>query len=145
MISRGVPISKALEDESLIAWAVNGEDIPVMNGYPLRLVIGGWPASVSGKWLTRISIRDKVHDGPKMEGQSYRVPRYSVAPGTKVKDEDMKIIESMPVKSLITYPKTGAMVEGDRIFEVRGHAWAGDLEVSEMHVFNRLWSDLDKV
>src|SRR5690606_39142604 len=53
-ISRGVPIEKALQDESLIAWAINGQDIPLLNGYPLRLVFGGWPASTSGKWLHRI-------------------------------------------------------------------------------------------
>ncbi|MBO9637177.1 MAG: molybdopterin-dependent oxidoreductase, partial [Siphonobacter aquaeclarae] len=51
VISRGVPIKKALEDETLVAWAMNGQDIPVVHGYPLRLVVGGWPASVSGKWL----------------------------------------------------------------------------------------------
>ena len=43
VISRGVPIKKALEDEALISWSINGEDLPVMNGYPLRLVFGGWP------------------------------------------------------------------------------------------------------
>lgn len=134
VISRGVPIEKAMEDESLIAWAMNGEDIPVMNGYPLRMVIGGWPASTSGKWLSKITVRNQVHDGPKMEGQSYRVPCKPVAPGTKVKDEDMCIIESMPVKSLITYPKSGAMLEGKKSLEVRGHAWAGDLEVTKMEV-----------
>ncbi len=104
-ISRGVPMDKALEDETLIAWAFNGEDIPHLNGYPLRLVIGGWPASVSGKWLNKIVIRNKVHDGQKMTGQAYRTPCDAVAPGTKVADEDMCIIHSMPVKSLITYPK----------------------------------------
>src|SRR5690606_21929808 len=46
VISRGVPIRKALEDETLVAWAVNGQDIPLLHGSPLRLVIGGWPASV---------------------------------------------------------------------------------------------------
>ena len=134
VISRGVPISKALEDETLIAWQMNGEDIPMQNGHPLRLVCGGWPASTSGKWLTRISVRDKVHDGPKMEGQSYRIPKFPVPPGTKVPDEYMKIIESMPVKSIITSPKTGAIVPKGKSFEVRGHAWAGDLMVKEMHI-----------
>ncbi|WP_311196070.1 molybdopterin-dependent oxidoreductase [Antarcticibacterium sp. 1MA-6-2] len=42
-ISRGVPISKAMQEETLIAWAMNGEEIPVTHGYPLRLVCGGWP------------------------------------------------------------------------------------------------------
>lgn len=134
VISRGVPIKKALEDEALIAWAINDEDIPLMNGYPLRLIFGGWPASTSGKWLTKIVIRNKVHDGPKMEGYSYRVPKYPVAPGTKVPEEDMKILETLPVKSIITYPKTGAMVKGAKSFEVRGHAWAGDLSIKEMHI-----------
>ncbi len=142
VISRGVPIEKAMEPECLIAWAVNDEDIPLMNGYPLRLVIGGWPGSVSGKWLNRISIRNKIHDGPKMGGYSYRMPKYPVAPGTKVPEEDMEIIESMPVKSLITYPKTGAMVKGAKTFEVRGHAWAGDLAVKRVEVsldFGSTW------
>jgi sulfite oxidase len=132
-ISRGVPISKAMEDESLIAWAMNGEDIPWLNGYPLRLVFGGWPASCSGKWLHRIDIRNKVHDGAKMESPSYRVPCKPVAPGAKVEAKDMCIIESMPVKSLITFPKTGATIKLNQQLPIRGHAWAGDLDVSEVH------------
>lgn len=134
VISRGVPISKAMENESLIAWAMNGQDIPAMNGHPLRMVIGGWPASTSGKWLSRISIRNKVHDGPKMTGQAYRVPCDPVEPGTHVDDKDMCIIESMPVKSLITYPKSGALLKPGQELKLRGHAWAGDLKVTEMHV-----------
>jgi hypothetical protein len=62
---------------------------------------------VSGKWLARIVIRDRVHDGPKMTGTAYRVPCKPVAPGSEVPEEQMCIIESMPVKSLITYPKSG--------------------------------------
>ena len=68
-ISRGVPIAKALQDETLLAFQMNGEDIPIAHGYPLRLVCGGWPASASGKWITGISVRDKVHDGAKMGGR----------------------------------------------------------------------------
>ncbi|HHG86033.1 MAG TPA: molybdopterin containing oxidoreductase [Bacteroidetes bacterium] len=142
-ISRGVPIQKAMEEESLIAWEMNGEKIPAQNGYPLRMVIGGWPASCSGKWLSRIRIRNIVHDGPKMTGTAYRVPCKPVAPGTKVKDEDMCIIESMPVKSLITYPKTGATIKKGQKMKVRGHAWAGDLAVKAMQIsvdFGKTWT-----
>ena len=128
-ISRGVPIDKAMEDESLIAWAMNGEDMPIMNGHPLRLVFGGYPASCSGKWLERISIRDKVHDGAKMTGQSYRVPCEPVAPGSKVADEDMCIIEAMPVKSIISFPKSGATIRKDQKLPIRGHAWTHEKEV----------------
>lgn len=130
-ISRGCPMAKALQDETIIAFQMNGADIPMIHGYPLRLVAGGWPASVSGKWINRISIRNKIHDGAKMEG-SYKVPCNPVAPGEKVKEEDMCIIESMPVKSLITYPKSGAMMSKGKTLTIRGHAWAGELEVTKM-------------
>ncbi|UTW62489.1 sulfite oxidase [bacterium SCSIO 12741] len=146
VISRGVPISKAMEEESLIAWAINDEDLPLMNGYPLRLMFGGWPASTSGKWLNRIVIRNKIHDGPKMGGKSYRIPCESVAPGQEVKDEDMCIIESMPVKSLITYPKSGGVLTKSHEVTVRGQAWAGDLEVKSMEVsidFGTTWKTAD--
>ncbi|OZV66826.1 sulfite oxidase [Winogradskyella aurantia] len=143
-ISRGCPMSKALQDETLLAFKMNGKDIPLIHGYPLRLVAGGWPASVSGKWVNRISIRNKVHDGTKMTGTAYRVPCEPVAPGAKVKDEDMCIIESMPVKSLITYPKSGAIIKKGKSLNIRGHAWAGELEVTKVEYsidFGSTWKD----
>ena len=146
VISRGVPMAKALEDESLIAWAMNGEDIPPLHGYPLRLITGGWPASTSGKWLNRIVIRNKEHDGPKMTGMSYRVPAYPVAPGTKVPEEDMAVIQSMPVKSLITSPRSGSLATLGQELEVRGHAWAGDLAIKAMDIsidFGSTWHSCD--
>ena len=133
-ISRGVPMSKALEDETLIAWAMNDEDIPLLNGHPLRLVCGGWPASTSGKWLKKLVIRNQIHDGNKMASPAYHMPKYPVAPGTQVPDEDMEIITSMPVRSLITFPKSGITHQLGKSLAVRGHAWAGDLEVSEFYV-----------
>jgi hypothetical protein len=54
----------------------------------------------------------------------------------------MEIIESMPVRSIITSPKSGGILKNNRFLEVRGHAWAGDLEVKEMHVsidFGATW------
>ena len=143
-ISRGVPMSKALQDETLLAFKMNGEDIPLVHGYPLRLVCGGWPASTSGKWVNRISIRNIVHDGEKMTGSSYKVPCHPVAPGDEVKDEDMCIIESMPVKSLITFPKSGAIIPKGNKLNIRGHAWAGELEVSKVSYsidFGATWSN----
>ena len=131
-ISRGVPVHKAMEDESMIVWAMNGEALPELHGFPVRMLCAGWPASVSGKWLTRILVRDRVHDGAKMTGQSYRVPCKPVAPGTAVADEDMCIIESMPVKSLITFPKSGVEVDVGRKLQLRGHAWAGDSRVKSL-------------
>ena len=139
-LSRGIPIEKALEEDTLIAWAMNGEPLPAINGFPLRLVVPGYPGSASQKWLTRIWVRDQVHDGEKMGGYSYRVPAYPVAPGTEVPEEDMVIMETMPVKSLITSPATRAQIDGLTL-DVRGHAWA-DGEVDHVDVsidFGQTW------
>lgn len=141
-ISRGVPVRKALENESLIVWAMNGEPLPELHGYPVRLLCSGWPASVSGKWITHVKIRDRVHDGAKMMGQSYRIPCQPVPPGATVADEDMCIIESMPVKSLITFPKSGIETRVGRRLGVRGHAWAGDSAIKATHTsidFGATW------
>jgi DMSO/TMAO reductase YedYZ molybdopterin-dependent catalytic subunit len=141
-ISRGVPIAKALEKESLVVWAINGKPLPLMHGFPVRLVCAGWPASVSGKWVNRILVRDRVHDGEKMLGKSYRMPCTPVAPGAEVADENMCIIESMPVRSLITFPKSGVVHASGAPLEVRGHAWAGDRSVRHVYTsidFGATW------
>ncbi len=142
-ISRGVPLDKALQDETLLAFAMNDEDIPALHGHPLRLVCGGWPASTSGKWLQKIVVRNRVHDGAKMGGQSYRVPCEPVAPGSEVPDEEMCIIEAMPVKSLVTFPRSGVTHPLKQPLTVRGHAWAGERQVSELHLsldFGASWT-----
>ncbi len=142
-ISRGVPMRKALEDETLLAWSMNDEPLPALHGFPLRLVCGGWPASTSGKWLSRLVVRNQVHDGAKMGGASYRVPCDPVAPGSEVPDEEMCIIESMPVKSLITFPRSGITHPSDEAISIRGQAWAGDLAVEGVEVsmnFGATWT-----
>ncbi|MBO6756132.1 MAG: sulfite oxidase [Roseibium sp.] len=143
-ISRGLPIEKALTDNVLIAFEMNGGPIHANNGAPLRLVVPGWPGSCSQKWLKRIYLRDIVHDGPKMTGTSYRVPNRPVEPGEKVATEDFEIIERMPVKSLITSPENGALA--GRSIDVRGHAWSGDRTVDAVDVsmdFGATWTRAD--
>jgi hypothetical protein len=77
-----------------------------------------------------------------MTGTSYRVPCRPVAPGSVVPDDEMCIIESMPVKSLITFPKSGIEHRLQKEFALRGHAWAGDRAVSKVQVstdFGATW------
>ena len=140
-ISRGIPIEKAMNEHNLIAFAQNGRAIHPMNGAPLRLVVPGWPGSCSQKWLTRIWLRDRVHDGPKMGGTSYRIPDRTVAPGAKVAKKDFIIIQAMPVKSLITSPAADHKT-ADKTLRVRGHAWAGDRKVDAVRLsidFGATW------
>ncbi|MBF8221860.1 sulfite oxidase [Halomonas sp. 328] len=143
-LSRGVPIDKALEEQNMLVWGMNGEPLPLAHGGPLRLLIPGWAGSCSQKWVTRIWLRDQEHDGQGMTGLSYRVPRYPVEPGAEVPDEDMVVMASMPVKSVITYPQSPVAVSRDEPLRVRGHAWAGDHRVAAMHVsidFGATWQE----
>jgi sulfite oxidase len=134
-MSRGVPIAKALEEHTLLVWAMNGEPLPFIHGGPLRLVVPGWPGSLSQKWLKRIWIRDREHDGPGMTGLSYRLPVRPLAPGSDGQGVETRILESMPVRSIVTAPADGSRYPaGTRSIAVRGAAWAGDDEVARVEV-----------
>ncbi len=106
-ISRGVRLAKAMDPETMIVWAMNGQPLSNIHGGPVRLVIPGWPGSASQKWLTKITIRDKEHDGPGMTGTSYRLAIKPMVPGDKADPANFKIMESMPVRSIITSPANG--------------------------------------
>lgn len=142
-LSRGVPVAKALERNSLLVWEMNGKPLENIHGGPLRLVIPGWPGSVSHKWLSRITLRDKVHDGQGMGGASYRVAIKPMVPGGKADDSNFKILESMPVRGIITSPANGTRyAAGTKELKLRGAAWAGDLEVRRVDVsldFGATW------
>lgn len=134
-ISRGVPIAKAMEEHTILAFKLNGQDLPLIHGAPVRLVVPGWPASTSTKWLKRIWVRDKEHDGPGMGGFSYRVPKTPIVPGSKGNEKDMAILESMPVRSIITFPADGTkLAAGTRKLDLRGHAWAGDYDIKTVDI-----------
>jgi hypothetical protein len=78
-----------------------------------------------------------------MGGTSYRVPRYPVARGQDVPEQDFQIIESMPVKSMITYPRNGIeLSDGNSDLVIRGHAWAGEAAVQAVDIsmdFGATW------
>jgi len=134
-ISRGVPIAKLMDENNLIVWAMNGQPLPNIHGGPARLIIGGWPGSVCAKWLNRIWIRDKVHDGQGMGGTSYRVAINPMVPGGKADEKNMKDLESMPVRSIITNPADGTKIPaGTRDVQLRGASWAGDNEVKQVDI-----------
>ena len=134
-LSRGVPLDKAMQDECLIAWDMNGKPLTNIHGGPVRTIIPGWSGSTSTKWLKRIWIRDREHDGQGMGGTSYRVTKVPMIPGGKVDDANFKILESMPVRSIVTSPANGAkFAKGTGEVKLRGAAWAGDLSVRQVDV-----------
>ena len=142
-LSRGVRIAKAMEPQTMLVWAMNGKPLDNVHGGPLRLLVPGWAGSASHKWLTKITIRDKEHDGPGMTGTSYRVTINPMVPGGKADPKNMRILESMPVRSIITSPSNGTkLAAGTRELKLRGASWAGDLAVRQVDVsvdFGQSW------
>ena len=143
-LSRGVPIKKLMDENNLIVWAMDGQPLPNIHGFPVRLVIPGWPGSVSSKWFTRIWIRDREHDGQGMGQFSYRVAIKPIVPGDKADPKNFKDLESMPVRSIITNPANGTKLSaGTKEIKLRGAAWAGDLTVRQVDVstdFGASWT-----
>ena len=130
--SRGIPIDKAMERNTLVAYKMNGKDLPALNGYPARLVVPGWIGSCSQKWLSRIWIRTQVHDSEYMSGYSYRVPSYPVIPGSKPAEKDMIIATSLPINSMITSPPANSHFKVGEVINVRGHAWTGEGKIRKL-------------
>jgi DMSO/TMAO reductase YedYZ molybdopterin-dependent catalytic subunit len=145
-ISRGMRIEKALDEDTLVAIRMNGEPIPLIHGAPVRLVAPGWPGSLSQKWLTRVWIRDRPHDGQGMGGTSYRVPVRPIVPGSRNDGRDFRDLESMPVRSVLTNLAHGTRLPGGtRELDLRGHAWAGDRTVRAVHAsvdFGATWQEM---
>jgi sulfite oxidase len=133
-ISRGLPIEKALAPHTLLAFAMNGAPLPFLHGAPLRIVAPGWPGSVWQKWLTRLTLRDRVHDGEKMNGTDYRLPVRALRPGEPFTDDDFAVIEAMPVNCLITAPVSGTVLADAGELVVTGRAWSGCGRVTRVEV-----------
>jgi DMSO/TMAO reductase YedYZ molybdopterin-dependent catalytic subunit len=135
-LSRGVPLDKAMEPHTLIATRMNGKPLAPIHGALVRLIVPGWTGSASHKWLTRIWIRDREHDGPGMTGWSYRTAKTPIVPGDeKANAKNSSILEQMPVRSLITNVAHGTeLTPGTRRVPLRGHAWAGERTVKAVHV-----------
>ncbi len=147
-LSRGFPIAKGLEPHTLVVFAMNGAPLSHIHGGPVRLLTPGWPGSLSPKWLTRIWVRDRPHDGQGMGGTSYRVPTVPIVPGTNADGKaDFTDLESMPTRSILTNPGNGARLPvGTRALALRGAAWAGDHTVRSVDVsadFGQSWAPMD--
>jgi DMSO/TMAO reductase YedYZ molybdopterin-dependent catalytic subunit len=144
-MSRGNPLAKSLDEHTMIVWAMNGQPLLPIHGGPVRLVVPGWPGSLSTKWLTRVQVRDTPHDGQGMGGTSYRVPVTPIVPGSDNDGRDFRELEAMPMRSIITSPAHGTRLPpGTRDLHLRGAAWDGDVGVASVDVsinFGQSWQE----
>jgi DMSO/TMAO reductase YedYZ molybdopterin-dependent catalytic subunit/glyoxylase-like metal-dependent hydrolase (beta-lactamase superfamily II) len=122
---RALSLDDARGSEALLAYAMNGEPLPVEHGYPVRLIVPGWYAVASVKWLTHIEVIASPFQG-FFQTQRYVYER---------EQEGRTVLERMrlqQVRSLITEPGPGDLTAGDLI--VRGVAWSGAAPIATVEV-----------
>lgn len=99
---KALDIDHAMNGEPMIAWSMNGEDLPLLNGYPIRLVVPGYFGTYWVKHLSEIEVLDHTYEGFFM-AKGYRVPDndcFCVSPGTV--PTNTRPIAKLPVRSFIT-------------------------------------------
>lgn len=131
-VIRSIPLAKAMDQNTLIAFGMNDGELPRVHGYPLRLVVPGWVGSASTKWVHTITLLDTPFKGTYMDS-SYRIPRYPVRPGEKM-PVDAVSTEAWPVKSMITHPAPNAAFKLGRSVLIEGRAWVGEGEIEKVEV-----------
>lgn len=129
---RSLPMRKALHPSTILALNMNGEPLPNIHGFPLRLIVPGWDGTSWVKWVTSIAVENEMDKGFYMN-PAYRAPRHPVLPGSAANPADLEVIEAMPVKSFITSPVDNARLRASETV-IRGFAWAGENRVARVEV-----------
>ena len=110
-----IPLAKATDD-ILVAYAQNGEVVRPQQGYPLRLVVPGWEAIRSVKWLSRIKVVDQPHMAWHESGNNA---------DTTPDGKGLWFRFELGPKSVITRPSGGHRLPGHGFYEITGLAWGG--------------------
>src|SRR4030095_6419670 len=123
---RSIPLKKALDANTLLAYEMNGAPLPTQHGFPLRAVVPGWAGDSWTKWLTGIRVLNEEWRGFWMKS-AYLHPGKPVAPGGVLPAEVVTAVKRLPVTGVIALPANDSTVEVGKPNTVRGAAWTGDL------------------
>ena len=123
---KALDIEHAVSGEPLLAWRMNGKDIPLLNGYPVKLIVPGYFGTYWVKHLSEIEVIDHTFDGHDalFMTTAYRVPDNDcqcVAPGSAA--SKTRPISTLPVRSFITSVVAGGMLPVARQIEMKGIAF----------------------
>ncbi|MCX8103718.1 MAG: sulfite oxidase [Candidatus Bipolaricaulota bacterium] len=129
---RSIPLEKALDPNTLIVYEMNGEPLPLLNGYPVRLLVPGWGGSASVKWLKRMIVTKEEWPGRFMQ-QAYRIPAAPVPPGAQIDPKDMITATRQPVNSFFTSHAGGETIQAGEIL-LTGIAYSGETGIAQVEV-----------
>ena len=125
---RSLPIADAMREDVLLAYAMNGEDLPREHGAPLRLVMPGWYGMASVKWLARLRLVERRFEG------FFQSRRYVIGE---------RPLREMAPRALIAWPREAERLPV-RPFVARGYAWSGRGDLARVALSangGRSWED----
>jgi DMSO/TMAO reductase YedYZ molybdopterin-dependent catalytic subunit len=124
--ARSIPLAKA-RSEVLLAYKMNGDDLPPQHGFPLRAIVPGWYAMASIKWLQRIIVTNQPFAGYyQTMDYAFWKRRGDVA--------ELAPLTEMQIKAQIAKPVQGEIVAADSKVRVRGAAWTSNGEIIKVEL-----------
>ena len=121
---RSLPIELATHPDTLLAYEMNGEALPIEHGYPVRLIVPGWYGMAHVKWLSKITTLTEPYYG-YFQGEKYVL---------KYKDGTKRPVQEMQVKSTITSPNRNEAIQCCSSFYIKGHAWSGRSDIEKVEI-----------
>jgi sulfite dehydrogenase len=131
---KSLPLDKATEDDIIVAYEMNGKSLPMLNGFPARLIVPGWFATYWVKSLSDITVAAEPFEGFWMK-KAYRIPDNPCAcvpPGGKVTKSIP--INRMDTRSFIVEPAEGASLKANKPANIMGIAFSGGYGIRDVLV-----------
>jgi sulfite dehydrogenase (cytochrome) subunit A len=142
---KSIPVWKAIEDTTLVAYEMNGAPLPHWNGFPARIVVPGWTGVYWMKHVTSISAKTVPEAGFWMSS-AYRIPLGKFPLAVRFASQETAVntpITEMVVNSLIVSPEDGARVKAGQPLAVSGIAWDGGYGIRAVEISSdggKTWS-----
>ena len=133
---KSLPLSKAMDENTIIALQMNGQPLPHFNGFPARLIVPGWTATYWMKHLTSVRAVTKPYGGFWMKA-AYRIPTGMFPQLTSFATQENAMttpITEMVVNSLIASPAEGNRVRRGEMVNVTGIAWDAGYGITSVAV-----------
>jgi hypothetical protein len=133
---KSIPLDKALDEHTLLAYAMNGAPLPHYNGFPVRLVVPGWTATYWMKHLVSIEAVTKPFAGYWTKN-AYRIPagKFPIVEHFRSQMTTAnEPITEMVINSMITTPAEGATLRTGETSEIRGVAWDGGYGIRRVEI-----------
>jgi sulfite dehydrogenase len=134
IFAKALSVDHARDGEVMVAYAMNGTELPMLNGFPLRLVVPGWYATYWVKALNEITVLSEKFHGFWMD-KAYRIPTAPDAnemPGHLAPETEP--INRMNLRSLFVRPEPGEQVARQTSFEIQGLAFDGGYAIERVEV-----------